>query len=214
VATRKPGGADTAAQVLDAAERFVQRRGFNGFSYADVAAELKLTKAALHYHFASKAELGQALIVRYGGRFAASLDALDASGSDAPAKLDGYVNLYLDVLRNERMCLCGMLAAEYQTLPAPMRDAVVEFFDQNERWLARVLEQGRSQGTLRFEGPASERARMIVGGLEGAMLVARPYGDITRFETSAAHLVQELIVRAPVTARSANPATTRPPRRA
>ena len=41
-------------------ERLVQSRGFNGFSYADVSAELGITKAALHYHFAGKAEMGQA----------------------------------------------------------------------------------------------------------------------------------------------------------
>src|SRR5207244_7894292 len=110
---------DTATQILDVAERLAQSRGFNGFSYADVAAELHLTKAALHYHFAGKAELGEALIDRYSARFAA---ALDTSAIGAPAKLKGYANLYLDVLRNKGMCLCGMLAAEYQTLPVRMRD--------------------------------------------------------------------------------------------
>ena len=53
---------DTASSVLDVAERLVQVRGYNGFSYADVAAELQLSKAALHYHFAGKAELGEALL--------------------------------------------------------------------------------------------------------------------------------------------------------
>ena len=48
------------------------------------------------------------------------------------------------------MCLCGMMAAEYETLPTPMQDAVVRFFDENERWLARVLEQGRKDGDLAF----------------------------------------------------------------
>ena len=43
------------------------------------------------------------------------------------------------------MCLCGMLAAEYQTLPKPMRDAVIRFFDENEAWLEKVLEQGRER---------------------------------------------------------------------
>jgi TetR/AcrR family transcriptional repressor of nem operon len=33
----------------------VQIRGFNGFSYADVAGELSLTTASLHYHFPGKA---------------------------------------------------------------------------------------------------------------------------------------------------------------
>ena len=50
--------ADTADRILDSAERLVQVRGFNAFSYADVARELGITKASLHYHFAGKAELG------------------------------------------------------------------------------------------------------------------------------------------------------------
>jgi TetR/AcrR family transcriptional repressor of nem operon len=191
---------DTAAQVLDVAERLVQRQGFNGFSYADIAAEMGVTKAALHYHFAGKADLGEALVARYAARFAVALDALDAAGADAPAKLEGYTNLYLDVLRNERMCLCGMLAAEYHTLPAPMRTAVVEFFDYIERWLAGVLEGGRDEGAMRFQGSPAERARMIVGALEGAMLVARTYGEVARFETAAAQLLHELVIRTADTA--------------
>ena len=70
---------DTATQILDVAERLVQVRGFNGFSYADVAAELKITKAALHYHFAGKAELGEALVVRYAARFAEALAGVEAA---------------------------------------------------------------------------------------------------------------------------------------
>jgi AcrR family transcriptional regulator len=50
------------------AERLVQTRGYNGFSYADVAAELNISKASLHYHFPGKAELGEALIRRYAVR--------------------------------------------------------------------------------------------------------------------------------------------------
>ena len=197
---RRQAEPDTAAQILDVAERLVQGRGFNGFSYADVASELKITKPALHYHFASKAELGEALITRYATRFAAALDDLDSSAIDAPAKLERYVSLYLEVLRDKRMCLCGMLAAEYQTLPLPMRDAVVSFFDHNETWLEAVLEQGRCQGTLNFEGTARNEARVIVAGLEGAMLLARPYGDIARFEAAASHLVQEVLTHASDTA--------------
>jgi len=184
--------ASTRSRILDAGERLVQVRGFNGFSYADVAAELDLTKASLHYHFPSKAELGEALIARYAERFAQALAAIDANVTHAPAKLDAYASLYAEVLREERMCLCGMLAAEYQTLPDPIRDAVVAFLDDNEAWLALVLEQGREERSLRFAGTAADTARSIVSGLEGAMLVARPYGAIERFETAAAQLLGSL----------------------
>jgi TetR/AcrR family transcriptional repressor of nem operon len=192
VARRGHDDAGTASRILDVAERLVQVRGFNGFSYADIAAELKITKAALHYHFAGKADLGEALIARYAARFAEALAELDVVDGDARAKLDAYAGLYLKVLRNRTMCLCGMLAAEYQTLPPPMRDAVVRFFDQNEIWLERVLERGREAGRLRFAGSARDTARMIVGGLEGAMLIARPYGDVARFQVAAANLLAGL----------------------
>jgi TetR/AcrR family transcriptional repressor of nem operon len=183
---------NTRSRILDAGERLVQVRGFNGFSYADVAAELSLTKASLHYHFPSKAELGEALIARYAERFAQALAAIDANVTLPPAKLDAYASLYAEVLREERMCLCGMLAAEYQTLPDPIRDAVVAFLDDNEAWLALVLEEGRKDGSLRFIGTAADTARSIVSGLEGAMLVARPYGALERFETAAAQLLASL----------------------
>jgi TetR/AcrR family transcriptional repressor of nem operon len=190
---RRYGEAALAAQILDVAERLVQQRGFNSFSYADIAAELHVTKAALHYHFAGKSELGEALISRYAATFASALGALDAAGLDAPGKLEGYAALYLDVLRNERMCMCGMLAAEYQTLPAQMQTAVIEFFNANEIWLTRVVEQGQGEGSLRSRESASDLARAIVGGFEGAMLVARPYGDVTRFQAAIRPLLAGVV---------------------
>jgi TetR/AcrR family transcriptional regulator, transcriptional repressor for nem operon len=195
--TRTGTETDTATRILDAAERLVQVRGFNGFSYADVADELVVTKASLHYHFASKAELGEALITRYAARFAASLEKIATRPSDARAKLDAYAKLYADVLRDERMCLCGMLAAEYQTLPKRMQEAVLGFFDDNEVWLRAILEEGQREGTLRFSGSPAEAARMIVSGLEGAMLVARSYGDVARFRVAATRLMTSLSDPAP-----------------
>lgn len=189
---RQPDQADTATRILDSAERLVQRRGYNGFSYGDVAAELGITKASLHYHFASKGELGRALVERYTARFAAALEEIGAAGGDAPAMLDAYTRIYADVLREKRMCLCGMLAADYDTLPDPMREAVIGFFDANERWLADVFEQGAREGSLRLDGSPDAAARALVGGLEGAMLVARPYGEVARFEAVASRLLAGL----------------------
>ena len=181
--------ADTAERVLDVAERLVQIRGFNGISYADVAAELGVTKAALHYHFATKAELGEALINRYTTRFAAALADIDSRDIDAPSKISAYSNIYLDVVRDQRMCLCGMLAAEYQTLPGPMQQAIVRFFDINETWLERVLREGRHAGTLRHRGSARSAAQIVISTLEGAMLVARLHDDPARLEIAADQLL-------------------------
>jgi TetR/AcrR family transcriptional repressor of nem operon len=185
-------GTSATARILDIAEQLAQTRGFNGFSYADIAQELLVTKASLHYHFPSKADLGRALIERYHRVFAQALAAIDQQTHKPREKLRRYVGLYDSVMRKNRMCLCGMLAAEYATLPGPMQDELRRFFDANEIWLAAVLEDGRETGDLAFVGPVRQRARVVLGALEGAMLVARAYGDARRFQSTAKLLLADL----------------------
>ena len=183
----------TATRILDIAERLVQVRGFNGFSYSDVSSELKITKAALHYHFASKADLGVSLIERYSTRFGDARADIDTQSTDALFKLRSYASLYAQTLRERRMCLCGMMAAEYATLSPSMQAAVNRYFADNQQWLLEVLDQGRTAGALTFDGSPSEVASMILGGLEGAMLIAWPTGDVAGFESCAKHLLKNLV---------------------
>ena len=183
--TRDKTERSTAERILDIAERLVQTRGFGNFSYADIASELGITKASLHYHFPGKAELGQALITRYADRFSEALGKIDQELPDASAKLEAYADLYAGVLEGKRMCMCGILAAEYQTLPKPMRSAVIRFFDQNQEWLGRALTEGQKDGTLVINGSKTDIAQSIISTLEGAMLIARPYGDLDRFNAAA-----------------------------
>jgi TetR/AcrR family transcriptional regulator, transcriptional repressor for nem operon len=191
-ASRQKASTGTADRALDVAERLVQVRGFNGFSYADIADELDITRASLHYHFRGKAELGQALVSRYSARFADALASIDREVRQPRAKLDAYIEIYSGVLRGDRMCLCGMLAAEYETLPHPMSEAVVMFFQANEAWLAEVVRQGHVDGSLSPRLTPAEASQMILSGLEGAMLIARTYGGITRFEACAGRLLDAL----------------------
>ena len=188
---------DTAGRILDIAERLVQTRGFNGFSYADIATELAVTKASLHYHFPTKEALGRALIARYHEVFARLLREIDAEPTSAAKKLARYVDLYRGVLENDRLCLCGMVAAEHATLPKPMQDEIRRFFTANEVWLAAVLEQGEREGELRLRGTSLEVARLLLGALQGAMLVARSYRSVARFDVSSKRLLADLAVEPP-----------------
>ncbi len=192
MAAQKNSENRTAERILDIAERLVQTRGFNNFSYADIAGELGITTASLHYHFPGKAELGKALITRYAQRFNQALDQIDQTTPGAPAKLEAYADLYAGVLQGKRMCMCGVLAAEYQTLPKAMRIAVIRFFDDNQKWLADVLTQGQKAHTLSFAGSAADVAQSILSTLEGAMLVARPYNDLTKFNAATRQLLAGL----------------------
>jgi TetR/AcrR family transcriptional repressor of nem operon len=132
-----------------------------------------------------------ALVHRYARRFADALAGLDTE-PDGAHRLAAYVELYRQVLGHDRMCLCGMLAAEQETLPLAMRAAVDDFFRMNEAWLATALDGGRDDGSLHFEAPAADAAQAVVAGLEGAMLIARLRHDHGLFDTAARRLVGEL----------------------
>src|SRR5207248_11132080 len=91
----------------------------------------------------------------------------------------------------DRMCLCGMLAAEFLTLDEPLRESLRAFFDDNYSWLARVLATGRDNGELSFSGDARMTAELVVSTLEGAMLLNRPAGTLRRFDDVVAGLLAQ-----------------------
>lgn len=186
----------TAERIMDAAQLMVQTRGFNGFSYADISALVGIRKASIHYHFPSKKDLGRELVVRYRAAFRDKLDRIDNQTTNSRRKLRDYAQLYLDALRdNDRMCLCGMLASDIATLPEEVSREVVSFFADNEAWLTKVLDDGRKIQALSFSGPAKSEAQFFLSGLQGAMLIARTYGDETRFRTNAQRLFAKLGIK-------------------
>lgn len=185
--------AATAGRILDIAERLVQTRGYNGFSYADISTELRIRNASVHYHFPSKTDLGKRLVGRYRENFMAALAGLERESPDARRRLRSYVGLWTGVLRDrDRMCLCGMMAADIATLPKAVRTEIRRFFDENEAWLVRVLRAGQKARTLRLAAGPEVEARLLTMGLEGAMLVARSYGEVRRFEEIADRLLAGL----------------------
>ena len=179
----------TSERILDVAERLVQTRGFNGFSYADVAEELKVTKASLHYHFPSKEDLGARLIQRYEENFLAALESIDTESKNAREKLKRYASIYEGVLGANRMCLCGMLAAEFGTLPKSMRDEMRHYFDANKEWLVAVLQEGKKDKSLKFSGSPAHLAQSLISALEGALMIARTYGEVERFRSASDRLL-------------------------
>jgi TetR/AcrR family transcriptional repressor of nem operon len=183
-------------KILEVATELIQRHGYNAFSYADIARALNITKASLHYHFPTKAELGTCLIQRYEDLFLAALAEIDRSCSYASDKLKRYVQLYDNVLKDDRLCLCGMLAAETATLPKSMNDELRHFFDANENWLAEVLTEGQNNDDLRLNGSARHVAMYLIGSLEGAMMIARAYKDFERFQLAAETALSVLRVKA------------------
>ena len=170
-------------RLLDAAQDLVQKNGFNAFSYRHLSESVGIKTASIHYHFPSKEDLGEAMARRYRERFNTVLESIEAENSDAVTQIEQYAEQFLKTLRQGgKICLCGMLASDYATLPENARKEVRAFFADNEEWLTRILEQGRKSGAIHFKSEARDVAITFFATLEGAMLDARLFEDENRLK--------------------------------
>lgn len=178
----------TRDRLLTEAERLVRRLGYAGFSYADLAAEVGLTKASIHHHFPSKEALGLALVEAYDGRYDAAMADIRERHADGPSRIDAYAALYLKGLEDDLGCLCAALAVEVAALPEGFRKALAAFFEKHVEWLGAVIFEGRAEGSLRAGVEPRALARQIIATLEGALLMERVFGRAEGFEDTLSAL--------------------------
>jgi TetR/AcrR family transcriptional repressor of nem operon len=165
--------------ILEAARRTAQAHGYSGLNFRELADEVGIKAASIHYHFPSKADLGAAIAKRYWEDSAAVLEALWAESSDPVRCLRQYPDTFRKSLENgNRICLCSFMSAEYDDLPEPVKKEVLAFADVNVAWLTRVL----SAATEMNVDESEQRARAIFAAVAGAQLMARSRSDISVFD--------------------------------
>ena len=135
------------------------------------------------------------MIVNEREVFARTLAQLDAAEKDPRRRLEQFIQLFqaTTVGCHNRMCLGAMLAVEQETLSDAVEAAVRRLFAENEKWLAKVLEEGRKKRQFRFKGSADLAARSLFSSLEGALLTARAFHDTARFEATTHWILETLI---------------------
>src|ERR1700722_4081405 len=136
---------DTKDRIMTAARLTVQDRGYGGLSFRELAKDVGIKSASIHHYFPTKAELGSALAARYTSDFLHYLDGLLAAGLDQRACIRKYTDVFGQTVRNDnRMCLGGIMAAEFKEIPEEVRIEVVKFGQANVDWLLKVLSLGQA----------------------------------------------------------------------
>ena len=167
---------DTRETIMAAAKPVVQAHGYSGLSFREIAKAVGVKSASIHYHFPTKGDLGAALARRYTDDAAAAFEAIAARTADPAKRLRAYTDGFRLALENgNRMCLCGILAAEHDDLPDAVKAEVVRFGDVNVAWVAKVLSEAGVKD-------AEARALAIFAAIGGAQLAARSRGDITVYD--------------------------------
>lgn len=175
---------NTLQDIMDVGLTLVQERGYNGFSYADIAEAIGIRKASIHYHFPTKQDLVQAVLLRYRKDFVGRLQEVNDQPLSSLKKIQHFFGLYRETLENNtKLCLCSMMAAELNSFPLEIREELNLFFDANTAWLEHVLDEGKQSGEFTFSNEALEQAKTIIAFVQGAQLLSRSSGDIGYYDS-------------------------------
>jgi TetR/AcrR family transcriptional regulator, transcriptional repressor for nem operon len=168
----------TVDVLLDSAEKAIRSRGYHGVSFRELADDIGIKSASVHYYFPQKEDLAVALVERYSKAFFDRLNERTLSARSSTDKLRIFCQAYRAALAQaDQACLCGMLGAESCGLPESVSKAVVIFFENNIEWLLRALPADLPARARRA------RAAEILAAMQGGMMIATTLKDPSLFDT-------------------------------
>lgn len=181
----------TRDKLVSFAQHLIQARGYNGFSYRDLADMIGLKSASIHYYFPQKEDLLLAAIGDYRTRWGAKVLSMPDDLS-AAEKLWRYFRMYVDAICSaDGLCLGGTLAADFVFLPEAIRKTLQDFYLANENWLATIMEQGNRDGSLLPQAKPQSAARALYSAIQGALISARLFDNSSRLLDPLASFTSE-----------------------
>jgi TetR/AcrR family transcriptional repressor of nem operon len=167
---------NTEEKIIDVAQALVQSRGFNGFSYRDLAERILIRTASIHYYFPKKDDLARALMKRYRRDFDEAIQSIDNSDRYPQDRLESYLKMFSELSNGgSRLCLFAVFSAELSTFSETVQEEIQSFYEDNIRWISGVIDDGRLSGVFSFPGESRTIASAIFSFLEGEMLVRRVF---------------------------------------
>lgn len=161
---------ETKTKILNLAANLTQERGFGGFSYLDLAEEIGIKAASIHYYFKSKDDLAAALVEYTHELHTLGFQSIEANNKLPQDRLEEIIKHFQNYVVENKFCLCGMLVAELHSVSDRVGKCLDAYFNDFQAWLARQFEaMGRDN--------ADELAMHFLSTLEGALLLARVRND-------------------------------------
>ena len=168
---------ETRTKILNSAQRLIQTRSFEGFSFQDIADEVGIRKASLYHHFDSKDAVAIAVLKRGADWVTGQLDATKELAP--PERLERYFDLFHDLHgKAERMCPGGSFASVFGAVSPAVQRALRAFTKMHLDWLEGVVREGAALGAFEIgEQAPRDVALQIFSSVQGALLTGRLTAD-------------------------------------
>lgn len=175
-------------QLIEHTLVLIRRRGFNGFSYRDLAALVGVKTSSIHYYFPTKEDLALEAVKQYSARIAEEMRGIDES-LPAAERARAYLKAWHVGFGSDQICLCNMLATETACLPQSIHEVLKDFYRQHEAWLTNLLEQAKAEGVCQLPVEADVFAKTIFGALQSGVVAARLFQGPERLDAACATLM-------------------------
>lgn len=133
------GAIETRMRIVEAADRLFYEHGFEATSFADIAAEVGLSRGNFYYHFKTKDEILGAVIAQRLSNTRSTLHAWEEEERSPVERVQRFIHILI-MNRSKIMahgCPVGTLSNELAKLDHVAKDDAVKLFSLFRDWLAR-----------------------------------------------------------------------------
>lgn len=144
----------TRERIMEAAEDVLRRFGPSKATVVDVARALGVSHGSVYRHFASKAELRDAVTWIWLARINDPLEAIIVEDALVVERLHRWLR-ELIAIKRRLLADDPELFATYVELGAEAREVVGEHVDHLAGQISRIIQEGAARGEFQSEDPAA-----------------------------------------------------------
>lgn len=164
---------NTRTEIITYATKLILEKGYNAFSYADIAKHLKIKNAAVHYYFPTKEDLGVEIMKVQQTALRDLIQTLKNNQVSELEQINVLFDIYLGFFEHKQICALGSMGSDIHTLSARVQVEVKKDYEQVVNWLIEILNKGKEKGIFKFAGETAVKAGMIMNNLISGVIVAR-----------------------------------------
>ncbi len=176
--------------ILDTAQRIVGTKGFSAVGLNEILAAASVPKGSFYYYFASKEAFGTALLEHYFASYLSEMEELlSTPGRNARARLVAYWSFWRGKQEQsdpEGKCLAVKLGAEVSDMSEEMRLALKTGTSAIIIRLARVIKEGKADGSIPIIASPKATAHTLYELWMGASIMSKISHDPGAFNTALA----------------------------
>lgn len=161
----------TRETIITLGDHLIRDKGFNAFSFYDIAKTLNIKNASIHYHFPSKTDLGIAVLRKQRDGLKS---LIEANSTKSPyTKLHAFLSIYSRIKEEGKVCIVGSLATDLNSVDEKIAQELKTLAHDILFWVTQILEEGKRKKVFSFRETARTRALLIITNMLAAVQVTR-----------------------------------------